>query len=94
MRPNGDKDSPLRVCIVGGGPSGILCARQMLDEGFQPIVYEMSSSLGGLWAYRDHSEEGVPSIMRSTVFNSSKEMCAFRYALEKQFRVWHVLLLS
>ncbi|XP_040068438.1 flavin-containing monooxygenase 5-like [Ixodes scapularis] len=77
MRPNGDKDSPLRVCIVGGGPSGILCARQMLDEGFQPIVYEMSSSLGGLWAYRDHSEEGVPSIMRSTVFNSSKEMCAF-----------------
>ncbi|XP_040066569.1 flavin-containing monooxygenase 5-like [Ixodes scapularis] len=77
MRPRGDKDSPLRVCIVGGGPSGILSVRQMLDEGFQPIVYEMSSSLGGLWAYRDHSEEGVPSIMWSTVFNSSKEISAF-----------------
>ncbi|KAG0430525.1 hypothetical protein HPB47_022620 [Ixodes persulcatus] len=82
MNGSGDKDSPLRVCIVGGGPSGILCARQMLDEGFQPIVYEMSSSLGGLWAYRDHSEEGVPSIMRSTVFNSSKEMSAFRQLAE------------
>ncbi|EEC02063.1 flavin-containing monooxygenase, putative [Ixodes scapularis] len=77
MRPRGDENSPLRVCIVGGGPSGILSARQMLDEGFQPIVYEMSSSLGGLWAYRDRSEEGMPSIMRSTVFNTSKEMSAF-----------------
>ncbi|KAM7293430.1 flavin-containing monooxygenase 5-like [Ixodes scapularis] len=77
MHRSGDEDSPLRVCIVGGGASGIISARQMLDEGFQPIVYEMSSSLGGLWAYRDHSEEGVPSIMRSTVFNTSKEMSAF-----------------
>ncbi|CAN8026543.1 unnamed protein product, partial [Ixodes persulcatus] len=67
-----------RVCIVGGGSSGILAARQMLDEGFQPVIYELSSSLGGLWAYRGDSEEGLPSVMWSTIINTSKEMSAFR----------------
>lgn len=80
QRSRNDK-GPLRACIVGGGSSGILAARQMLDEGFQPVIYELSSSLGGLWAYRGDSEEGLPSVMRSTVINSSKELGAFRHVL-------------
>ncbi|XP_040068654.1 flavin-containing monooxygenase 5-like [Ixodes scapularis] len=49
----------------------------MLDEGFEPVIYELSSSLGGLWAYRGDSQEGLPSVMWSTVINSSKELGAF-----------------
>ncbi|CAN7937603.1 unnamed protein product, partial [Ixodes hexagonus] len=77
MGGSAGQDRPLRVCVVGGGPSGILAARQMLDEGFQPVIYELSSSLGGLWTYRSNSAEGLPSVMRSTVMNNSKEMSAF-----------------
>ncbi|CAN7937602.1 unnamed protein product [Ixodes hexagonus] len=77
MDGSGDQKRPLRVCVVGGGSSGVLAARQMLDEGFQPVIYEASGSLGGLWAYRDNSAEGLPSVMKSTVINSSKEMSAF-----------------
>ncbi|CAN8002467.1 unnamed protein product [Ixodes pacificus] len=77
MSGSGNKGSPLRVCIVGGGCSGILSARQMLDEGFESVIYELSSCLGGTWAYNDDSEEGRPSVMRSTVMHNSKEMGAF-----------------
>ncbi|EEC13546.1 dimethylaniline monooxygenase, putative [Ixodes scapularis] len=82
MQRSSTGKGPLRVCIVGGGSSGILAARQMIDEGFEPVIYELSSCLGGLWAYRGDSEEG----MRSTIINSSKEMSAF--SIRKNNGAW------
>lgn len=69
---------PLRICVVGAGPSGLTSARQMLDEGFEPVIFEKTETLGGLWAYREESVSGLASVMRSTVINTSKEMMAFR----------------
>lgn len=38
-----------RVCIVGGGTSGILAAKACLDEKLLPTVFEQTSKVGGVW---------------------------------------------
>ncbi|KAL1427553.1 hypothetical protein MTO96_017255 [Rhipicephalus appendiculatus] len=68
--------SKKEVCVLGAGSSGLACARQMLDYGFDVVLYERSSELGGVWAYHEDDVEGRASVMRTTVTNTSKEMSA------------------
>nr|XP_054930114.1 flavin-containing monooxygenase 5-like [Dermacentor andersoni] len=78
--------SKKEVCVVGAGSSGLTCARQMLDYGFDVVLYERSADIGGLWAYHDDDVEGRASVMRTTVINTSKEMSAFSdYPMPKDF---------
>ncbi|XP_075545128.1 flavin-containing monooxygenase 5-like [Dermacentor variabilis] len=78
--------SKKKVCVVGAGSSGLTCARQMLDYGFDVVLYERSAHIGGLWAYHDDDVEGRASVMRTTVINTSKEMSAFSdYPMPKDF---------
>ncbi|KAH7952694.1 hypothetical protein HPB49_000422 [Dermacentor silvarum] len=49
----------------------------MLDYGFDVVLYERSADIGGLWSYHDDDVEGQPSVTRTTVINTSKEMSAF-----------------
>ncbi|KAH6934858.1 hypothetical protein HPB50_001542 [Hyalomma asiaticum] len=69
--------SKKQVCVVGAGPAGLVCARQMLDYDFNVVLYERSSEIGGLWVYHDDDVEGRASVMRSTISNTSKEMSSF-----------------
>ncbi|XP_077560960.1 flavin-containing monooxygenase 5-like [Haemaphysalis longicornis] len=66
-----------RVCVVGAGSSGLACAHQMLDYGFDVVLYERSAHIGGLWAYHEDNVDGQASVMRTTTINTSKEMSAF-----------------
>lgn len=83
--------SKKRVAIIGAGVSGILSIKACKEEEkfFEELVcYEKTSHPGGLWKYRD-SDNGfesnnnefestnIPTVMESTVANSSKEMSAF-----------------
>jgi len=65
-----------RVCVVGAGPSGLTCMRQLRDEGIEVVCFERSSSLGGLWKYKEDVSEGA-SVARSTIINTSKEFSGF-----------------
>lgn len=35
--------------VIGAGPAGIACARELRDEGHSVTVYEKGSSVGGTW---------------------------------------------
>lgn len=67
----------LKIAIVGAGASGCTAAKACLEEGFLPVVFEKSNCTGGLWRYRDEDVDGIASVMKSTIINSSKEMSAF-----------------
>lgn len=41
--------SDKQVAIIGAGPGGLVAARYLLLHGFDPVIFEQSSRLGGQW---------------------------------------------
>ncbi|MEP6895673.1 MAG: NAD(P)-binding domain-containing protein, partial [Chloroflexota bacterium] len=39
-----------RIAIIGGGISGITTAVTLKKNGFQPVIFEKSETLGGVWS--------------------------------------------
>ena len=51
------KGRPRKVAIIGGGLSGLACAKYLVDAGHIPIVYEARDVLGGkvsAWKDKNH----------------------------------------
>lgn len=65
------------ICVIGSGASGLTAIKTCLEEGFDVTCYEQSNFIGGLWKYRDQDEDGLASVARTTIINSSKEMSAY-----------------
>jgi glutamate synthase (NADPH/NADH) small chain len=57
-----------RVAIVGAGPAGLACAEQLLQDGYQPTLFDAKPAAGGLLLY------GIPN------FKLPKEVVAARCA--------------
>nr|XP_023650440.1 dimethylaniline monooxygenase [N-oxide-forming] 5-like [Paramormyrops kingsleyae] len=66
-----------RVAVVGAGSSGLVCVKCCLEEGLEPVCFESSNDIGGLWRFRENPEPGRSSTYRSLVVNTSKEMMCF-----------------
>ncbi|KAL4000274.1 tripartite motif-containing protein 16 [Sarotherodon galilaeus] len=66
-----------RVAVVGAGSSGLACIKICVDEGLEPVCFESSDDIGGLWNFRETPEPERTSIYRSLVVNTSKEMMCF-----------------
>nr|KAG5714534.1 hypothetical protein BaRGS_006980 [Batillaria attramentaria] len=66
-----------RVAVIGGGCSGLAAIKCCVDEGLEPVCFERTDEVGGLWHYTDHVRNGQACVMRSTVINTSKEMMCF-----------------
>lgn len=52
-----------KIAIVGAGPSGLCCAKNAVDYGFDVTVYERNSEVGGTWIYTDRTgndDYGIP----------------------------------
>lgn len=45
----------MRVCVIGGGASGITAAKYLTASGFECEVLESSSVIGGIWVNTDLS---------------------------------------
>ncbi|TNN45774.1 Dimethylaniline monooxygenase [N-oxide-forming] 5 [Liparis tanakae] len=41
-----------RVAVVGAGNPGLVCIKVCLDEGLEPVCFESSDDIGGLWKYK------------------------------------------
>uniref|UniRef100_A0A7E4UXP2 Flavin-containing monooxygenase n=1 Tax=Panagrellus redivivus TaxID=6233 RepID=A0A7E4UXP2_PANRE len=66
---------PDKVAIIGAGASGLTAARQAIAYGFEPVIFEKLSDLGGIWRYSENPN--VRSVSWSTTNTSSKELSAF-----------------
>ncbi|CAL8254753.1 unnamed protein product [Merluccius merluccius] len=66
-----------RVLVIGAGTSGLVCIKTCLDEGLEPVCFERSDDVGGLWRFEESCESERTSIYRSLVTNTSKEMMCF-----------------
>ncbi|XP_008275666.1 dimethylaniline monooxygenase [N-oxide-forming] 5-like [Stegastes partitus] len=66
-----------RVAVIGGGSSGLTCIKCCLDEGLEPVCFESSDDIGGLWRFKENPEPDRASIYHSVIINTSKEMMCF-----------------
>ncbi|KAG9439742.1 hypothetical protein H6P81_019907 [Aristolochia fimbriata] len=74
------------VCVIGGGPSGLVSARELKKEGHSVVVFEQRSDVGGQWLYEpvvgddgddDEEEEVHSSVYASLRLTSSREIMGF-----------------
>lgn len=67
----------MKICVIGAGSSGLTSIKACKEENLDVDCFEASDNFGGLWRFHDDTEDGKPSVMKSTVINTSKEMSAF-----------------
>ncbi len=63
----------MRIAIIGAGATGLPTARIALEYGNEPVVFEKSTQIGGLWKFRYEETEG--SILK---FNTLKMFICIR----------------
>ncbi|XP_053101621.1 flavin-containing monooxygenase 5-like isoform X2 [Hemicordylus capensis] len=66
-----------KVAIIGAGSSGLCTIKCCLEEDLDPICFESSEDIGGLWRFKEVPEEDRASIYKSVIINTSKEMMCF-----------------
>jgi thioredoxin reductase len=62
-----------KVAVIGAGPAGLVTARYLKSEGFEPVLFEQGSRIGGQWS-ADPGHSGVWPAMRT---NTSHIMTSF-----------------
>ncbi|WAR12662.1 FMO5-like protein [Mya arenaria] len=78
-----------KLLVIGAGASDLTAIKRCLDEGLEPVCFERSSYVGGLWHYTDEVEEGQACVMKSTVANTSKEMmCYSDFPIPAEFAMY------
>ncbi len=61
------------VAVIGAGPGGLVAARWLLSQGFEPTIFEQASMLGGQWTGLD----GRSGVWPTMYTNSSRILTAF-----------------
>lgn len=41
-----------RIAVIGGGVSGLTSIKCCLDEGLEPVCFERTDDIGGLWRFQ------------------------------------------
>lgn len=62
--------------VVGAGICGLGAIKSFLEEDCEPTCFEKTGYMGGLWRYHEDDADGVASVMKTTIINTSKELGA------------------
>jgi cation diffusion facilitator CzcD-associated flavoprotein CzcO len=62
-----------RVAVIGAGPGGLVTARWLLAQGFEPTIFEQSHTLGGQWTGLD----GISGVWPTMHTNTSRILTSF-----------------
>ena len=68
---------PRRIAVIGAGASGLCAIKSCIEEELEPVCYERTSYVGGLWQYTPDTSDGRGCVMKSTVINTSKETMSY-----------------
>jgi dimethylaniline monooxygenase (N-oxide forming) len=61
------------VAVIGAGPAGLVVARWLISQGFEPTIFERAPVLGGQWS----GLAGYSGVWPSMHTNTSRIMTAF-----------------
>ena len=61
------------VAVIGAGPGGLVAARWLQSQGFEPTIFEQDSELGGQWTGRP----GQSGVWPAMYTNTSRVLTAF-----------------
>ncbi len=61
------------VAVIGAGPGGLVSARWLLSQGFEPTIFEQSQTLGGQWTGLD----GISGVWPTMHTNTSRILTSF-----------------
>ena len=59
--------------MIGAGPGGLVAARWLLSQGFEPTIFEQSQTLGGQWTGLD----GISGVWPAMHTNTSRILTSF-----------------
>src|SRR5687767_471016 len=65
--------SARRVAVIGAGASGLISAKWLAAEGLEPVVFEKTDRIGGVWTYDEAISGGGSPSYRSLVTNVSRQ---------------------
>ena len=60
-------ESKKRIAIIGAGASGLPAIHHALLYGLEPVCFEITSNIGGLWKYKEEDERNVKGIYRKFI---------------------------
>ncbi|MGH3670225.1 MAG: FAD-dependent oxidoreductase, partial [Pseudonocardiaceae bacterium] len=72
-----------RVAIIGAGMSGLVAAKELLDEGHNIVIYEKQSTIGGTFTTGAAYER-----MKLTVSNYFMAFSSFPPPMGQERRFW------
>jgi dimethylaniline monooxygenase (N-oxide forming) len=64
-----------RFAVIGAGAGGLCAAKTLLRRGFEVVIFEVGSQIGGLWVYDNDS--GLSPAYRSLHINSEARVSSY-----------------
>lgn len=61
------------VAVIGAGPGGLVVARWLLSQGFEPTIFEQARTLGGQWT----AQPGISGVWPSMHTNTNRILTSF-----------------
>ena len=65
------------VAIIGGGPSGLVAAKEARECGLTPTVFEQGKTIGGIWKPEGGKAWESLRINNSRYASSFSDFCIF-----------------